>query len=81
MASRSRRYPALAIGAANRANRDLAASTIGTNAARTFRCFAIAFCVEGPRRDAFLEGWIEEVLQAEADAWDLFPPSEQLTLF
>ena len=81
MAPRPRRFPALALGAANRANRDLAAVTIGVNAARTFRCFALAYRVGGPRREAFLDGWIEEVQHAEDEGLDLFPPSEQLELF
>jgi hypothetical protein len=81
MALRNRRYPALAVGAANRANRELAAMTVGINAARTFRCFALAFRVEGRRRDAFLDGWREEVDQADDEAIDLFPVPEQLELF
>ena len=81
MGPRPRRYPDLARGASNRANRDLAAMTVGINAARTLRCFAIAYRVTGPRREAFLDGWIDEVLQAEAEGVDLFPPPEQLDLF
>ena len=81
MAPRPRRFPALAIGAANRANRDLAAATIGMNTARTFRCFALAYRVSGSRREAFLDGWLEEVHHAENEGLDLFPPSEQLELF
>jgi len=81
MAPRRRRYPDLAIGAANRANRDLAAMTIGINAARTFRCFALAYRVGGSRRESFLDGWIEEVEQADSEGLDLFPEPEQLELF
>jgi hypothetical protein len=51
------------------------------NAALTFRCFALAYRVAGPRREAFLEGWREEVALAEDEAMDLFPRSEQLNLF